>query len=119
MQIRIERSDDSLTSQELKELLEKLPEWDNSIKLEVIREQHLRLKNIDPTVVTAILTMAGTALGALISGLLKIAQANHKERIVLVTKDGLRIEVEARHALDKIPELIKLLRSMELEVIRM
>jgi hypothetical protein len=118
MEIRIVRSDDSLTSEELKENLERFSEWDNSITLEIRQEQRLLLKTVDPTVLAAIFTMAGTALGALISGLLQIAQVNYKEKVVLVTKDGLRIEVEARHAQDKIPELIKLLRFMEVQIIR-
>jgi len=111
MRISIVRSDDTFTSQGLKEHLEGLPDWDSSIGLEIRQEQRLRLKTVDPTVLVAILTMSGTALGALITGLLQIVQDRHREKIILVTKDGLRIEVEARHAQDKIPEIIKLLRS--------
>ena len=118
MQIQIERSDDYLTSQELIDHIERLPFWNNSIKMEVHQVQLMRLKNIDPTVITAIFTMSGTALGALVTGLLKIAQEKHKEKIVLVSKNGLRIEIESKHALKKLPELIKLLQSMELEVIK-
>jgi hypothetical protein len=118
MKITIVRSDDIFTSQELKERLEGLPDWDSSITLEIRQEQHLLLKTVDPTVLAAIFAMTGTALGALITGLLQVVRDKHKEKIVLVTKDGLRIEVEARHAQDKIPELIKLLRSMEVQTIR-
>ncbi len=118
MEITIVRSDDTFTSQELKECLERLPDFDNSTTLEIRREQRLLLKMVDPTVLVAIFTMTGTAMGALITGILQIIQGKHKERIVLVTKDGLRIEIEARHAIDKIPELIKLLQSMEVQTIR-
>ncbi|MCP4600169.1 MAG: hypothetical protein GY847_06480 [Proteobacteria bacterium] len=118
MEIRIMRSDDTLTSQELKEQFEQLPCWDQSITLEVRQEQQRRLRTVDPTVLAAIFSAAGAALGALVTGLFQIAKATHKERVVLVSKDGLRIEIETRHALDKIPELIKLLRLMEVEIIR-
>ena len=117
MEIRIIRSDDTFGSQELKERLEQLPGWDSSITLEIRQEQRAPLKAIDPTILAAIFTMTGATLGALITGLLQIARESHKQKIVLVTKDGLRLEIESRRALEHIPELIKLLRSMEVEVI--
>ena len=118
MEIIIRRNDDSITSEELKERLERLPNWDNSISLEIRKEQRLLLKTIDPTILAAIFTMTGTALGALITGLLQIAKEKHKEEIVLVTKDGLRVQIKAGHAMDKIPELIRLMQSMHIETIR-
>lgn len=116
MELIIIRRDDTWTSNELKDALEQLPNWDSSVELE-IRSQQQHLRTIDPTVLVAGFTMAGTVLGALIGGLLQIIQSN-KEKIVLVSKNGLHIEIEARHAQKKLPELIKLLKSMEVEIIQ-
>ncbi len=118
MEIQIITTDESLSNQEIKKRLESLPEWDNSISLEIRREEQDTLRSLDPTVLAAVLAMTGTALGALMTGLLQIAQAKNKEKIVLVTKEGLRIEVEAVNAQKKIPELIKLLKSMEINILR-
>lgn len=118
-ELRILRTDNSITSQEIVALLENMPEWDPSVVLEVRQEPHEALRTLDPTVVVALVTMTGTALGALVTGLLQIAQAISREKIVLETKDGLHIEIEARNARKRIPELIKLVKSMEIERIRL
>lgn len=117
MEILIVRRDDTLSSKELKDRLENLPDWDNSIKLEIKDIQSIRLRSVDPTVLVAICGMAGGALGALITGILKVKSAKEsiREKVVLVTKDGLRIEIESRNALEKIPELIKLVKLMEIK----
>jgi hypothetical protein len=118
MQIKIIRTDDTFCSQDLKDYFEKMPGWDTSVTLKIEQPQVKATRTIDPTVLVAIIGIVGTSLGALIAGLLQILQEKHRERIVLVTKSGLRIEVEARNAMDKVPELIKLVQSMDVEIIR-
>ena len=119
MEIRIVRTDDNLTSQQLKERLETLPGWEQTITLEVLQERSTRLRQLDQAVLLATVSAVAATLGVLISGLLQIAQANYKERIVLVSKKGLRIELETRHALKKLPELIELLKLMDIDRIEL
>jgi hypothetical protein len=119
MEIRVVRTDDSLTSQQLKERLETLPNWDDAIALEILQERGSQLRQVDQTVLVATVSAIAATLGVLISGLLQIAQANYKERIVLVSKKGLRIEIETRHALKKLPELIELLKAMDTDRIEL
>jgi hypothetical protein len=118
-EIRIVSSDDVLSSNKLKEELEGVGGWDHSIRLETRVEEHALYRTVDPTVLVAIFTMSGTAIGALITGLLQIAQANAKEKIVLVSKNGSRIEIEAKDAQSKIPELVEMLKSMDVDIIRL
>jgi hypothetical protein len=119
MEIRVVRTDDSLTSRQLKERLETLPNWDDTIALEILQERGSHLRQVDQTVLVAAVSAIAATLGVLISGLLQIAQANYKERIVLVSKKGLRIEIETRHALKKLPELIELLKAMDTDRIEL
>jgi len=119
MNINIKRSDDTLTSKELKRKLEELPEWHNLIKVEIQNEKSISLKSVDPSVLVAICTATGTALGVLIGGLTKIALATFKEKITIVLKDGSRIEIEARHATNKMPEIIKLFKSKDVKHIEL
>ena len=116
MKICIATSDDDLTVNELKVLLENSSDWDHSISLEIHEKQDsgLRDRGIDPTVLVAICATTGATLGALITGLLKILQENYKEKVILETKDGLRIEIEARNALKKMHEAVKIVREMNI-----
>ena len=118
-EVSIVSSDEKLSSKTLKGQLEQLAQWDRSIILETRTDNRAAYRGLDPTVLVAIFTMTGTAVGALITGVLQIAQTNSKEKIVLVSKEGLRVEIESRHAMSKIPELIKLLKSMDIDAIRL
>jgi uncharacterized membrane protein YciS (DUF1049 family) len=74
----------SLSGQNVKELLEAQSSWnDSSIQLE-IRGSNRRYRGItDPTMLVAIVGVAGSAIGALLTGLLQIAQQNALKKIVL------------------------------------
>ena len=61
----------------------------------------------------AIVGVAGTALGALISELLKIAQQKNSQVIAIQSKDGAKLEVPADTPFERIDELVKKLRMMD------
>jgi len=109
MEIYIISNDGTFTSQELKERFEELPGWDGSITLVIPR-----LRTMDPTVLAAIFTMTGTALGALISGLLRIAQTRAKDRIVVELEGGRKLELEGpdiSKLMKDVPKLMELLKG--------
>jgi hypothetical protein len=115
MEIPIARSDDTTSSLELKDRLEKLPGWDKSVMLEVRHEEGPRFRGVDQTVLIAIVGVVGPALGALVAGLLRIAEASRTEKITLVTKDGERVEVEARHAKENAVKLLQMLEAQKVK----
>ena len=78
-----------------------------------IESRRPRFRTIDPTVLVAIVGVAGTALGALISELLKIAQQKNSQVIAIQSKDGAKLEVPADTPFERIDELVKKLRMMD------
>jgi hypothetical protein len=50
-----------------------------------------RFRTIDPTVLVAIVGVSGTALGALISELLKLAQQKKGQQVVIQGKNGAKL----------------------------
>jgi len=115
-EIFIERSDDTLSSVDLKLKLEKLPEWDNSINLKVRNKNSLPLRTgIDPTILVAACTMTGTLLVTLIGGLTKIALETFKEEVTIEFENGTKIKIKGRNVEKKLSEIRKLLESNEIK----
>jgi hypothetical protein len=112
--LEIELAGYGITSNELKTILENKIPLDNSndIVLEVRRRED-GYRSIDPTILVAIIGGAGAALGTFISGLLKISEIRKGHKIIIQDKNGARLEVPADTPIEKIYELIKLLKNME------
>jgi hypothetical protein len=70
-------------------------------------------RTIEPTVVVAIVSTTGVALGALITGLLGLASQAHGKKIVIQTQRGTRIEVPINCPKEKVQEYIDLLKDLE------
>jgi hypothetical protein len=75
-------------------------------------------RGIDATVLVAIVGAAGTAVGAVIAGVIQIAQKSRCKKIVLQGKGGQRIEVPADTDLQKIKEFVDEVRRMDADKIR-
>jgi hypothetical protein len=102
---------EALSSQELKERLENdLKRVEAPVGLE-LREDTFRVRNVDPMVLVALVGVAGTGLGALITGLFKIAEETRNETIVLQGKD-FRLEIPANTSMEKLDQLIEKLKAM-------
>lgn len=110
IEIFIVRDDDDLTSEQLKQQLEQLPDWDSSIRLDVRMPEH-QSRQMDPSFLSAICTVGGTVLGALISSLLNAAQARGKQKITIQFPNGSSIEVEGRNATETLNKLLPLIES--------
>lgn len=103
-----------ITNEKLRELIENDVSWDKTIQLK-FKKIDSNKHRVDSTILIAIITMSNAVLVAFITGLFRILHAIFKEKIVLVTKEGLRIEVESKNAKEKILELVKLIKSMEIQ----
>jgi hypothetical protein len=84
-----------------------------------IETQGSRFRTLDPSILVAVVGVAGTALGALIAGLLKVSQERASQRIVIQGKDGTKLELPANTPPEKIDELIEKIRKMNAPYIYM
>lgn len=105
----IVRSDDRLSSAELKSRLEASPGWDSSLQIRIVKST-LDTRPADPTFL-AILTTGGAALGALFGALGGVAQSLGKHKIVIRWADGTSVEVEGRNAEEILKKVIPLLEA--------
>ncbi|GAC1347875.1 MAG: hypothetical protein NVSMB27_14270 [Ktedonobacteraceae bacterium] len=78
-----------------------------------VESEKSRFRTLDPSVLVAIAGVSGTALGSLLSGLLRIAQEKKSQKIVIQSKDGSKLEVPSDTPPERIEELVKKLRMME------
>lgn len=82
--------------------------------VELARENASGERGIDASVLVALVGASGTALGVLLSGLLKIREQAKAGQIVLVGSSGRRIEVPVDTSPEMIKELVK--RAQQLDV---
>lgn len=75
-------------------------------------------RNIDPIVLVAIVGAIGTGLGALLTGLLQIAQQSTGKKIILQTQSGSRLEVPANISPKDLDILIEKLKKLESTTIK-
>lgn len=66
----------------------------------------------DASLLTAVVGLAGTALGALITGLFQIAREQKASRVTVVAADGTRIEAPVDAPTERIQEIADVVRSM-------
>jgi hypothetical protein len=69
-------------------------------------------RSLDPSVLVAVVGASGTALGALLGGLLAVAKQKHSNKIVIRGKSA-SLEVPADTSLQKIDALLERIREME------
>lgn len=94
---------------ELRRLLESQQGWhDSGIEL----RSPLRLR-AEPTVLIAVVGAAGVGIGALINGLLAIAQQWKARRVVIEGRHGERLELPADTPPDKVDYWIRKLREID------
>jgi hypothetical protein len=72
-------------------------------------------RSIDPTVLVALVAATGTAMGALITGILKIAAHGKASTIVMYGKSGRRLEIPADLPADRVREFAQIARDLDLE----
>ncbi len=69
-------------------------------------------RSLDPAVLVAVVGASGTALGALLGGLLAVAKQKHSNKIVIRGKNA-SLEVPADTPLQRIDALLERIRQLE------
>ena len=67
---------------------------------------------VDPSVLVAVVGAGGTALGALITGLLAIGKEQQSKRLILKT-NGISMDIPIDAPLEKVEKLIQLIQKYE------
>lgn len=119
MDIRIQVDPSILSIEELKEYLETMNSVNEGTFALEIRRVDSRVRAIETTVLIAIIGTLGTALGALIGGLLKVAQMASTKKIVIQGRDGTRIEVPADLDDDRIDAIIRRAKELDIQQIQL
>lgn len=78
-----------------------------------LRGSGAEFRGLDTTVLVALVGVSGTAVGAIISGLLQVLKETHTQKVVLQAKNGRRIEVPATMPQDQVDQLIAKLDALE------
>ena len=111
--IRIEITSNDFSAFDIEQILRKdlkLSKQEISFSL---KSKLAEYRAIDPAILVAIIGSSGIALSSLISGLLNIARDRKSQKIVIQSKNGLRLEIPVNTPPEKISELIKQLRYMD------
>lgn len=76
-----------------------------------------RTRSVEAAVLVAIVGAAGTALGALITGILKLANERSVQRVVVQGSSGRRIEIPAGLPQTEVDKLIALAKEIDVNKI--
>jgi hypothetical protein len=116
MKLHITLDSERLKPEELKRLLEgQLDPNDDQIVLDV-RKRELIFRGLDPNVLVAIVAAAGTALGALITGVVEVAKQTSAKTIVIQSKNGSKLEFPAHMPSEEIDKLIEKVKKLDEDV---
>lgn len=98
----------------MKELLkEALPEG-LDITL-VLRPSREGVRNIDPTVLVAIVGMAGTAVGALLGGLFKIMEKTKEQTVTITGKSGRKIQITGKPTQELLDHYVQIAKELDVD----
>jgi hypothetical protein len=98
--------------EQIKSVLTNLGVWDSTWKIQK-QESGILSRGLDPTILVAIVGATGTAVGALIAGLLQLVNGKKDEKIVLRTSSGMTIEFPANLSSKRLDEMINKLKQLE------
>lgn len=90
-----------------------IPE-NSTIHLEVKRS-----RSLETTVLVALVGVVGTGLGALITGLLKVAEKKSANRVVVQGRSGRRLEIPAGVPRETISEYVRLAKELDIDRIEL
>lgn len=113
IEIQIAVNPNIISADDLREYLisqELWPEVGASLEA---KKSSLKFRGLDPTILVALIGALGTGFGALLTGLLQIAQKSAEKKIILQTKDGERLEIPADTPHEKIEQLIATLKQLD------
>jgi hypothetical protein len=83
-----------------------------------LQPRNLKLRNIDPLILIASINVI-PSIGILIKGLLNIVKEKQLQKISIVTKSGIKIEVPANIPSKKLDEVIAKIKTLEIETLNL
>jgi|SRR5271157_3653 len=116
MDVEISICTSRLSAEDLKSALLRQLDSGTSIQLNV-RKPSIQFRGVDSTVLVATVSAMGTALGALIAGVLKLAQGAKSGKIVIQGSQGQRLEIPADTPEAKIDKLMERVKSLDNEAL--
>ncbi len=109
---------ENIPLQEIMDSLTAQTGWDKTnISLQLKLPEERYRSNLDPAILVALISAMGTGITALITGLLHAIKKSADNRIVMVGKNGTRLEVPANTSIDKMDQLIEKAKTMDIEEI--
>jgi hypothetical protein len=119
MEITIAANPRVISALDLKEFLERRPDWKSAGVRLSTRKATARTRGLEPTLLVAVVGAAGAGLGTLIAGLFQVLREKSAKRIVIQAANGKRMEfpaglseadinmlVEKLQMLDETPQII-------------
>ena len=116
--MEIQIAAENLSSTKLRGLLESTLQPLNTNLTMEIKKSKVKVRGIDPAILVAIVGTLGTALGALITGLLQVAQQTAAKKIVLQSQSGQRLEVPAGISPEELDNLIEKLKVLDDNIVK-
>jgi len=77
----------------------------------------MRVRGVDPTVLVAVVGAAGTAFGALISGLLQYAASKESAKIEISGSKGRKVVITGNTSLERVREYVKVAQEIDVDSI--
>jgi len=109
MEIIIDIDLETISYDKVRKLLERQPNWFQSgNKIELVS-----FRGTDPTILVAVVGAVSTGLGALITGLLQVAQQSSARKIVIESEKGVRLEFPSDTKPEKIDLLIEKAKQLD------
>ncbi len=84
-----------------------------------LRQRGTRVRSIDQTVLVAIVGASGTALGALIAGVLNLAAQKGGRKVIIVGRTGRRLEITGRPTPEELEGYVQIAREIDAEIIKL
>lgn len=113
---RVKIESNFLLSDQLYLLLQSELNDGEGVELKVVKPK-INTRAGDVSVLVAIVGAVGAALGALLTGLLKISEQKKAKSIIIVGKSGRRVEAPVDLPPERLRELIELCHELDIEKI--
>lgn len=84
-----------------------------------IRFEVKRSRSVETAVLVALVGVVGTGLGALITGLLKVAEKKSANRVILQGRSGRRLEIPAGVPPETITEYVRVAKELDIDRIEL
>jgi len=112
--ISIQTNNENLKLKNIKEKIkEEIIKNDFENDFEIIEYQNIQYRQVDVGVLVAIVSVIGTSLGVVITGLLSIVKESKISRIIIESKSGTKIDVSRNVSEEEIKKIITLIKEFE------